>query len=199
MTELVTLDEYKSYKGIKNPNDDGKIQVLIAQISQLVESYCNRKFVEYYSSPYRTEWFDAKTELVYLTEFPVVSVISVSTSTDGGLDQTTLTENDPVGAGYFVDLEEGIVRTQRTGTKFLDTYNTPYRSLEIIYQAGYDSENLPEDLKLSVLDLVDYYRDEQRHPTKSLLGATIENPLPAVASHFPPHIKRVLDLYRYSP
>ena len=199
MAELITLDCYKAYKEINSTKRDGKIQELITRVSSLIENYCDRKFVEYYSSPYVTQWFDANCEEVYLKHFPVISVIGVNTSVDGGVTQVALTEADPGKGGYFVDLEKGIVQTQVTGSKFLTSYDTPYRSLEITYQAGYPVDGLPGDLELCVLDLVHYYETDENAPTKSLLGATIDNPQPYIANSFPPHIRRILDLYRYSP
>lgn len=199
MTDLIELSEYKEYKKITSSTRDGKIQSLITQTSALVESYCARKFLDYASSPGITEWFDSNTELVYLKHFPLIQVNTVNVSVDGGITQTLLTENDSTGAGYFVDLENGVVRTQKTGNKFNDGayYNTPYRSLEINYFAGYTE--VPEDLKLAILDTIAYYEDQENKPTQSLMGGTIENPLPYAANSFPPHIRRILDLYRYSP
>ena len=200
MTDLITLAEYKEYKGISNPDRDGKFQILITRASALIETYCNRKFIEYSAvADARIEWFDGITNKVELTEFPVISVETVYTSPDGGMTQTLLTEGASGLTGYFVDLEAGEVFMQLGVNNFIDSYNIPYRSLEITYTAGYTEENLPEDLKLAVMDLVEYYEDEQRNPAKSLLGATIDNPQPYLANSFPPHIRRVLDLYRYSP
>lgn len=198
MTDLVSLSEYKEYKKITSSTRDGKIQNLITQVSKLVENYCNRTFLDYASSPGITEWFDSNTEIVYLKQFPVIQVNSVSTSVDGGITQVALTQDDPDYAGFYVDLENGAVRTQKAGDKFLARgyYNTDYRSLEINYFAGYTE--LPEDLKLAVLDIIAYYEDQENKPTQALMGATIDNPLPYTANSFPPHIRRILDLYRYS-
>ena len=199
MTDLIQLDEYKEYKQINSATRDGKIQTLITQVSSLIENYCARTFLDYAASPGFTEWFDSDCEIVTLRQFPLIGVNSVSTSIDGGITQTVLTENSTDYDGYYVDLENAQVRTQKTGNKFLSkgSYNTPYRSLEINYYAGYTS--LPQDLRLAVMDLVAYYEDQENKPTQTLLGATIENPLPYAANSFPPHIRRILDLYRYSP
>lgn len=200
MTDLITLIDYKEYKSIKNTDRDGKFQVLITRVSALIENYCNRKFVDYSAvQGAKIEWFDGITNSVELTEFPVIEVLSVTTSFDGGITQTTLNEGQSDATGYFVDLEAGTVFMQLAVNKFIDSYNIPYRSLEITYRAGWSEDDLPEDLKLVVMDMVEYYEDEQRNPGKSLLGATIDNPQPYLANSFPPHIRRVLDLYRYSP
>jgi hypothetical protein len=195
MTDLISLSTYKDYKKINSTERDNQHQNLITGVSALVENYCNRKFLDYASSPnYITEWFDAKTNLVELKYFPVISVVAVRVSQNGGLDTETLTENDPAQGGYFVDLEKAQIRTQRDSLPFLYDYDTAYRSLEVDYHYGYTE--LPPDLELCILDLIHYYDSEQQAPTKSLLGATVDNALPYLANSFPPHIRRILDLYR---
>jgi len=200
MTDLINLDCYKEAKNINSTERDGKIQTLITQCSALIENYCNRQFIAYSAvANARVEWFDGQTNKVYLKEFPVLSVESVKTSADGGINQDTLTEADSTAGGYFVDLEEGSVFTQQVINNFITSYNLPYRSLEITYTAGYTEDTIPEDLKLCVIDLVHYYESGENIPTKSMLGATLDNPIPYSANSFPPHIRRILDLYRYSP
>lgn len=207
MTNLVTLDDYKETRKINSTTRDARIESLIGSISSLVETYCNRKFGDYYGSGNEyTEWFDAKTNEIDLTGFPVRSVVSVKTSDDGGVTQTTLTEAAGDKDGYFVDLEKGRIYTQKQGRYFLTYYDTPYRSLEVAYTYGYDiaadptenDEALPQDLKLVVLDLVEYYLDSEHVPSRTMGTATMENPIPSTTS-FPAHIRRILDLYRYSP
>lgn len=200
MTELITLDCYKESKDITSTTRDGKIQNLIDQVSVLVEHYCDRKFIDFSDagSP-KIEWHDAKVNRVDLIEFPVIKVNFVRTSQDGGLTQVTLVENDSGKDGYFVDLDKGFIYTQISTERFLISYDVAFRSLEVTYQAGYTVDDLPEDLKLCVIDIVKYYLDTESTPTKALLGGTIENPQPYVANSFPPHIRRILDLYRFSP
>lgn len=200
MADLIDVGCYKEYKNINSSERDGKIQSHITRVSALVEHYCNRKFIEHsVTQTAKVEWFDGQTNLVRLTEFPVLEVISVTTSPDGGVTQTVLTEGASDKSGYFADLEAGTVFTQQVLNNFIDYYDVSYRSLEITYRAGYTQETLPEDLKLAVLDLVHYYEAGENVPTKSLLGATIDNALPYTANSFPPAIRRILDLYRYSP
>jgi len=200
MSELITLDCYKEAKSIESTKRDGKFQTLITQCTALIEKYCDRKFTAYSAvDTAKVEWHDGQTNIVYLKEFPVLTVQSVKTSPDGGITQTTLVEADSTTSGYFVDLEEGTVFTQQVVNNFIDSYNVPYRSLEITYTAGYTEDTIPEDLKLCMIDLVHYYESGENIPGKSMLGATIDNPIPYIANSFPPHIRRILDLYRYSP
>jgi len=200
MVDLIDLDCYKEAKTIQSTDRDGKIQTLITQVSALIEKYCNRQFTTYSTvQNAKVEWHDGQTHKVYLKEFPVISVELVQISPDGGVTQSNVVEGDSATAGYFVDLEEGSVFTTQVINNFIDSYNVPYRSLEITYTAGYTEDNIPEDLKLCVIDLVHYYESGENKPTQSMLGATIDNPLPYTANSFPPHIRRILDLYRYSP
>lgn len=195
MTDLITLDCYKENKEIKSTDGDGKIQALITQVSALIENYCNRKFTAYNTTgTAKVEWVDGKTNKMFMEEFPVISVFTVKTSDDGGVTQTTLTEGASDKTGYFVDLDEGSIFTQISLNNFIESYDTEYRSLEITYRAGY--EEIPEDLKLCAIDLVHYYVKGENVGSKGLLGATIENALPYTHNSFPPHIRRILDLYR---
>ena len=149
-----------------------------------------------YSIIPKVEWFDGKTNMVYLSEFPIIAVISVKTSTDGGINQTVLTEAASTKDGYFVDMGSCTISTQQSSYPFVTSYDTPFRSLEVEYTAGYLQDDIPADLELCVLDLVHYYEMDESTPTKSLFGATIDNPQPYIANSFPPHIRRILDLYR---
>lgn len=199
MTDLIDLDCYKEAKNIKSTDRDGKLQTLITQVSALIENYCNRQFISY-STTAKVEWHDGKTNQVYLKEFPVIAVSAVTTSPDGGITQEAMAAADssPYDGGYLVDPENCSVFTS-DGSKFIDSYNIPYRSLEVTYTAGYAQDELPLDLQLATIDLVHYYENEENIPSKSLMGGTIDNAQPYTSNSFPPAIRRVLDLYRFSP
>lgn len=199
MADLITLQEYKAYKGISSDKDDDKTNLIITNISKLIKTYCGRTFVDYVNTD-KVERFDARTSEVLLSEVPLVSVSSVTTSTDGGITQVSLTEASANADGYFVDLEEGKVLTQVEDQNFLTTVGTPYRSLEITYRGGYTDSNgaaeVPHDLRLAAFDMVSYYVNDEKKPSKSLASATKDNVVSAVVNGFPPHIVRILQLYR---
>ena len=50
MTDLVTANEYKSYKAIEHFKDDEKINALVTPISELVKRYCGTSFIDYYNT-----------------------------------------------------------------------------------------------------------------------------------------------------
>lgn len=193
MTDLVTLQEYKEYKGQKNPEDDSKRLTIISAVSALVETYCDRKFKSYYTYP-AVEYYSALNTELYLRNFPVVEVVSVELSINGGVSYDPLIEADPEGLGYLVNLEEGILYTQNPRRPFAYIVQRAFNSLKVTYRAGY--ETLPLDLKLAVMDLVHYYEKEQQVPSKSLMSANVENAIPYDSIQFPAHIARILNMYR---
>lgn len=69
------------------------------------------------------------------------------------------------------------------------------RAIRVNYRAGYESGNVPQDLSLATLDYIKLlHKEEQDRAGFSLAGESVDRP--ALAANFPPHIKRVLDLYR---
>jgi hypothetical protein len=189
MPDLITLQNYKDYNAITNSNQDAKLQLIISSVSALIESYCGRIF----QSTTYTESYDAKDSVISLNNYPVISITSVKTSTDGGLTQTTLVANSAAKDGYIVDLKEGLIYSQ-TGSSFLPSYEIKYRSLEVVYVAGYAT--IPNDIKLVTYDLVDYYKNNEQKPMQAMMNSSTEN-FTAPTTMFPPHIQRVLDLYRF--
>jgi len=196
MTSLVDLQDYKEYKQITETKTDPYREALITYVSTLVENYCNRKFVEYASSPGVIEYHSALTNRVYLNHFPVLEVYSVETSPDSGNTYTALSEGyQSTNDGYLVDYENAIIMTQNQRTPFLYSCDLEYNSFKVSYRAGYETE-IPSDLQLAIFDLVHYYEHEESSVRKTMMGATLENPLAFNDVDFPAHIKRILSLYR---
>jgi|GEM_PF-2210475 len=188
MAELVTVAEYKTYKSISNPDKDDQIRYITDAVNALVKHYCNRKFVDHFTGNNLTQYFDGTANsTVYLDEFPVVNVVAVNVSTDGGVTNTLLVEN----TDYFVDIEDGYLTTA-TGSKFTPGTRIKHHSLKVEYAGGF--EVAPDDLKIACLDLVDYYKNEDYTPEKSMGRAGEITQF--VTKSLPPHIKRVMDLYR---
>ena len=201
-SDLITLEAYKEYMGLTNTAKDGKRSLLIGLVSKLAKSYCSRTFIDYVILD-KVEYFDARTPQVVLAEWPVINITHVKTSIDGGTTQETLVEGSVDLDGYYADLENCKIFTQIEELNFLDGINHPYKSLEISYTAGYTEDDdgitaeTPADLKLALFDLVSYYENNEKTISKSMAAASIDNPsAPKSSNDFPPHIKRILDLYR---
>ena len=78
MADLITLQDYKTAEGITAPKDDGRLNVIIPSVSQLIKTYCGNSFVDFYATN-KTETFDIDwtTHIVQLTESPVTTIVSV--------------------------------------------------------------------------------------------------------------------------
>lgn len=81
-------------------------------------------------------------------------------------------------------------------TRLGKSFPTGSKSVKLVYKGGYSST--PSDLKLACFDLITYYMKKESTPNKAIPGsATINNVVGSVMpSDFPPHIKRILELYR---
>jgi hypothetical protein len=193
MANLITLDEYKEAEGISNPKEDLKISALIPSVSQLVKTYCNSSFVDYYATDkVETISLSYNTEVVQLAESPVVSITTVQERTSYSSAYVTLT----TGAHqYFLDTDtDSLSRTTGAGTRY---WAKGPGSVVVSYKAGY--ADVPADLKLAVYDLITYYLKDEYKERKVMAGASVQNATSTSQPNnvaFPDHIKRVLDLYK---
>jgi hypothetical protein len=188
MANLITLEEYKDFKGLQSVKDDTRLSTLITSVSQLVKTYCGNSIVDYYSSN-KTETFniDWDTHIVQLTESPVNSVSLVEKRSSTTASYETVSTDD-----YYVD-----TATDSVLHVTANTYRVWPRgagAVRVTYTAGYS--DTPDDLKLAVIDLITYYFKEEHTQRRTLSGATVENQGTGDGRGFPDHIKRVLDLYK---
>jgi len=191
---LFTLDEFKEYKGIANPENDDQITSLIARVSEFVKRYCGKTFVDY-ATTNKVEYFDGFEESVFVDEYPIIKMVSVSTSSDGGATYDgTLTEY----TDYFVEYSTGEITSALSSflTSSSVAAGKSKRTLKIIYNGGY--KKLPLDIKQAAMDLLEYYREAEYTPRKDFQGFSLENLgfRTGDSSSLPSHIKRVLDAYR---
>jgi hypothetical protein len=181
-TNLVTKAEYKAYMGITSSNSDVEVDFLIPKVSDLVKTYCRRTFIDYYDEA-KTEYFDGGFKQLILKETPVVNVVSLGYSEDFGKTYRPLTKFTD-----WIVRDDYVLSTSASG--FPEVLN----GYKVTYFAGYDV--VPSDLKLAVLDLVEYYSRNNGavHSTRDLNPNTTQISYVAT-SNFPAHIKRVLDQY----
>lgn len=181
---LVTRAEYKAYAGITSPNQDAEIDLLIPKVSQLVKSYCRTSFVDNVDDPKVEQFSGNNYNRYYLKEYPVLQVLDVEVSADYGQTWTSLAEFSDWT--YAPDLQ-AVIRLGGTWAEKTNGY-------KITYTCGY--EQVPEDLKLAVMDLVTYYRRNDSSVHNSASSGTGNVQIEYLkASSLPAHIRRVLDLY----
>lgn len=193
MADLITLDDYKEAEGISNPKDDLKLNALIPSVSQLVKTYCNNTFVDYYAAN-KTEYFNNnyKTTSIQLTESPVNTVVSVKERIGIASDYKTLTVNKE----YYLDSDTDSIFRSNGSNGYLP-FPTGPGAVEVVYKAGYLV--CPPDLQLAVIDLLTYYIKDEHKARQTMQGASIQNQSSSSQRNnvaFPDHIKRVLDLYK---
>ena len=182
---LITRSECKSYLGITTTNRDAEIDLLIPKVSALTQTYCRRGLTEYSSTNVFTQYADGDVDKIILHETPVQSIVAVSKSTDYGQNYTALVEN----TDWVLGRDDCIYPINTY--KYFDYYLNGYK---IEYFGGYTT--LPEDLKLAVLDLVEYYMKNNTavHVNRDVTPNVTQIQYVAT-SNFPAHIKRVLDQY----
>lgn len=191
---LITLEEYKDFENKSSLKDDTQLNSIITSVSQLVKTYCANSFVDYVGTTEKTETFTINWPAgsVQVSESPLINVSLVEERSSYSSGYTTLSLAD---FEYYVDLETDSI--YRTNTSGFSTWAQGPGSVRITYNAGYDT--LPEDLKLAVIDLVNYYFKNEHKPSMAFGGASISNESSSTQWRnvgFPDHIKRVLDLYK---
>jgi hypothetical protein len=201
MANLITLSNYKIAEGIQSTKDDSKIESIIARVSQLVRTYCANGITTYYNTAVDGTFNNKKLEtfsinwasnIVQLTESPIVFISSVAEREDLSSSYTTLVEN----TDYYVDYStDSIYRVSSSGAA-RNWANGP-GAVKVEYNAGYAS--CPADLELAVIDLITYYVKDEHKARQTIAGASIQNQSSSSQRNnvaFPDHIKRVLDLYK---
>ena len=200
MANLVTLQQYKDFAGIKGVGEDAKINVILPAISQAVKTYCGTSFIDFYSTD-KTEFFDildTSTTAVLVDESPLVSVSQVQERENQSSSYVTLITENSNGSGkyeYIVDTALDMVRrTTATGDK---AFPKGRKAVKVVYRSGYAST--PSDLKLACFDLIKYYLKDERKSGLTIAGATVRNEVSTTLREnigFPDHIKRILDFYK---
>ena len=200
MANLVTLQQYKDFAGIKGVGEDAKINVILPAISQAVKTYCGTSFIDFYSSD-KTEFFDildTSTTAVLVDESPLVSVTQVQERENQSSSYVTLITENSNGSGkyeYIVDTALDMVRrTTATGDK---AFPRGRKAVKVVYRSGYAST--PSDLRLACFDLIKYYLKDERKSGLTIAGATVRNEVSTTLREnigFPDHIKRILDFYK---
>lgn len=175
MEDLITLEEYKTYKKLGNPEKDDILQAIISSVSNLIKVYCGRSFIDYYDTP-KTQKFSIKkgVNALILQETPLVSVSAVDSEGVSILGDVT------------VDSELGII------VKNKDYFTTGTDVITVTYLGGY--EETPADLKLACFELVDYYYNGEHKAKKSFGGTSIE--YQPTVDEWPFHIQGILNMYR---
>jgi|TARA_R110002153_G_scaffold124161_1_gene270323 hypothetical protein len=195
MAVLVSLSTYKALLGITGTANDFALNTYVDSASQLVKTYCNNSFVDYYSTD-KVEEFTVNPgqNIVQLGESPALSITRVTERTSPSATHASLT---PLvsNTDYYLDTStDSVFRVSGSTTK---AFISGMGSVSVSYKAGYNS--VPEDLKLAVVDIITYYYKDESKTRQTMAGSSRINAASSTMRGnigFPDHIKRVLDLYK---
>lgn len=182
MANLATRAEVKAYAGITSTTQDVMIDILLPKVSKLVRTICKNENLD--GIVPCTDVLDGGDPKLILSQSPVVSISSVSRSTDYGVTYTALVQY----TDWVYNVKDQYIRTT------VGTFPTFVNGYKVIYTAGYDG--VPEDLKLAVLDLATYYmkNDAAVHSQRAMSPNTTQVEYIST-TNLPAHIKRILDQY----
>ena len=188
---LVTLEDYKTYKKISKTENDAELQFIIDSTNAVVTTFIGHSLLDYYDdgTP-AVEVFNVKSgqSALQLNEWPIKNVIKVESRADYN---TAYEEIDP--SLYFVDKTVDSIYIHGGNTY----WPTGYGAVKVTYTAGHAVT--PNDIKIATLDLVHHYYKEEYKDRKQIGSSSIDNTSSramALASEWPVHIIRVLDMYR---
>jgi hypothetical protein len=182
MADLITIDDYKLYKGLVKTNEDEKLEALAAQVSALIKTYCGRTFIDHYVDP-KTEYFNCNRgdRTLLLKEWPLVEIVSVETR-DTESDSYTATSD------YIIRYDSDYL------VKKVGSWPEGYNSVKVVYKGGY--AEVPADLKLAAMDLLHFYAKEEYKGQQTLMGASKEGVMVMGSSKLPGHILQVLNMHK---
>lgn len=187
MTDLITLDEYKSFKGLGKNDKDDKIEFLIGSVSALIKAYVGHSIIDNWDTPLsETLYRPYDSGVLYLDAFPIREIVSVTEQVGGyvgGLD-STISYPAVFNSDYSFDPVAGAL--SRMGRNWA-------RNVTVVYKSGYATT--PPEIKLAAIELVSHYLNEEWKPTRALQGTSITGPTPEVGG-MPKHIQAILDRFK---
>lgn len=190
MANLITLAEYKAAKAITLTTQDAVIEGLITTCSAIVTKIVEKNFYATATTVTEVLDIDYESDVIYLENFPINSVTSVTAIDPEENDSTVFF---PVNSGteYTVNLAHGSIAK-------IDGINWPQgrAAVTVVYSVGSAPVSVPAELKQVTIDIVTYYLKEEWKESRSMMGASMRNePIYSSSTKFPPHIQRILDLY----
>lgn len=192
---LITLEEFKNFSGIKKPDEDAKHEMLISMVSALIQTYLGLDF-EGGKTVTETLTLDYDSDTIYLSNYPVSTILSVS-ETDRYTWDSTVHVPLVYSADYILNGPDGaLIRQYKVGGFANWPISPGVITVNYITAPKWGlGGGIPLDLKLAVIELVKYYKDEEYRQSKTIQGTSIVNTL-AAGEDFPKHIQVILDKYK---
>lgn len=182
MADLVTLQEVKDYLGLRSPDKDEKLKMLIGVVSSDVENRkCRRRFLK---QTYTEEKYDGGgTNELVLRNCPVVSIAELIPWKYA----SALTED----TDFVVEADRGIVRL------LYMVFPVSILGISVTYDAGYDGiSSLPEDLRFAVIQAVAHKYHESSMKTYAVKRQSKgEEASEYIETEYPQHALEIFALH----
>lgn len=152
---LLTLAETKSFLTVPSAetSSEALIEGFINECSELIERYCGRVFIK----RELTEKYSGHGGFELMPKsWPIVQITSLHDSVDRIFDATSLV--DPANYETITNELAEPFLVQRYDSVF----NRGLRNIKLVYQAGYNFEDIPSDIKLACKIAVAYYFNKQQ-------------------------------------
>ncbi|MBE2228256.1 MAG: phage head-tail connector protein [Ignavibacteria bacterium] len=142
---MITLTTLKNYLNITDNSKDTFLQLCIDSSVKEIEDYLNRTITldDY------TEYINGNNRnLIYLRNYPIIEITSVKYFNEYDAFEDIFSTGDTPANSV-------LILSQTNSIKLLKGYFFFYgcKNIEIIYQAGFDSNTVPEDIKMVILEL----------------------------------------------
>lgn len=143
---LFTATEYKTSRGISGTDYDTRIADGLGHVETFIRRYCGRNTTNGFESAERTETYDGNgLSVLYLNEWPITAVDSVSLRTSASAFGTTLESTE-----YYTGSQGRIYRYAAavygwTNGEQRSVWPEGDQNIQIVYTGGYAT--IPDDLK----------------------------------------------------
>ncbi len=132
---IVTIAEVKDVLRPDTTDYDTSLERLIKRKQAIAEKYTGRKFE---IAEYDEEYDGEESDTIFLNQYPVGKITSLKSN-------SVLISSD----NYKIQKEEGILRLKGGAV-----FSEGIQNVEVVYKAGWSEDNMPEDLKDAVIQLV---------------------------------------------
>lgn len=176
---VITLNEYKLFRGINNPKQDTQLQPLIDSVNSIIDQYCQISFSPRSKTNVR---LNESNYYIMLPDVPVVSVERLAIKrSSSSLEE--LSEEQ-----YILHGEEGTI-------EIIDfSISMPKNPRSIIADYTYGHSLVPYAVKQAAVELVTYYDKREFNKSKDIgNGQSVDF---TDSSVFPTHVRSILDMYR---
>lgn len=166
MAGIISTAEFKTWRGIGNTDFDSQIDMLAPIAQSTIEGLTSCVF----DSGTYTETHDGDgTQELYVKAYGITSITSVKSDADTSspvtLDSSSYNHDGircirriprQTGMALGVDMS-GTGRIVHPASNTYPVFDFGFGNIQVVYGAGFDTDDMPDDLKLAAFRLVDMF------------------------------------------